>query len=264
MLMNRFHDLTIIVPVLNRYQDTYDCLSSIGAQISTSVVVLIDNGSVDGTWEKVRSDFPDVKVVRNRRNLGVTKAWNQGLALADTTYVGIVNNDVSFSIGSIEKLLAPLEMYEWIGATSPMTFQAKHDNIPPYAKPSSPDYFGEYSERTRAILGFTGWCFFFRRADFKHGFYPRTKLWYQDDDFVSTIMLNHYAYKPFECIFPGKAPIIVREAVVVHATSGSMNQITFKALRNVLDRMAYSRKWKASVAHQLLQEVEWGMPVPLY
>jgi len=72
-------------------------------------VVVIDNGSSDGTEEFVRTSFPQVRIVRTEKNLGYSGGFNLGLRFAfeenDAKYVLITNNDVKVDEKVISELV---------------------------------------------------------------------------------------------------------------------------------------------------------------
>src|SRR3989339_1749059 len=84
-----------------------DCLESIAKQefIDYSVMV-IDNGSNDETVEFVRLNYPTVSVLQNFRNLGYAKANNQGIMLAKSAYVLVINPDVILEPDYLKKMIS--------------------------------------------------------------------------------------------------------------------------------------------------------------
>ncbi len=56
-------------------------------------MVLVDNGSVDGTIEMVREEFPWVKLVENGRNVGFAAGCNAGMHVSTGTYILLFNPD---------------------------------------------------------------------------------------------------------------------------------------------------------------------------
>jgi len=89
-----------------------ECLASVGAAgdgLDLRVAVF-DNGSSDGTVEQVQSDFPEVHLVRSRRNLGFGAAHNRLLDECDSKYALLLNPDTVLRpdcpLRLIESLLA--------------------------------------------------------------------------------------------------------------------------------------------------------------
>lgn len=89
--------LTIIVLTWNNFADTAECLHSLRQlDYPRYDVVLVDNGSTDGSIERLQSAFPEVEIIRNDRNLGYAGGNNVGIKHALTNgaeYLLILNND---------------------------------------------------------------------------------------------------------------------------------------------------------------------------
>lgn len=86
---------------------------------AVSEVVVVDNGSTDGTEELVRAKCPSAKLIRNGDNRGFAAAANQGLRAATGGYVLLLNPDVSFKPGFVKALRAVLESDSTAGAVAP-------------------------------------------------------------------------------------------------------------------------------------------------
>lgn len=56
-------------------------------------LIVVDNASTDNTIEMLRADFPDVRLIANKTNLGISKAANQGIEVSRGEYVLLVNAD---------------------------------------------------------------------------------------------------------------------------------------------------------------------------
>src|SRR5271157_4103712 len=98
-------ETTVVVPVYNQLDYTRKCLESLKAhRTGISEIIVIDNGSIDGTTEYLR-DLDYVTVVRNSENLGCASAWNQGISAACSPWVLFLNNDVIVTSGWIEGML---------------------------------------------------------------------------------------------------------------------------------------------------------------
>jgi GT2 family glycosyltransferase len=73
-------------------------------------VIVVDNGSVDGSVQHLAARHPSVRVVVNPANLGFSAACNAGAALAaDADVVVFLNNDMRVEKGFLRELLTPIE-----------------------------------------------------------------------------------------------------------------------------------------------------------
>lgn len=95
----RFH---VVIPVFNRLPLTIRCLESLSAQTDKGMeIILIDDGSTDGTSEVVQERFPEVQVIRGDGTLWWSGAVNLGVrralsSAAPDDYILLVNNDTYF------------------------------------------------------------------------------------------------------------------------------------------------------------------------
>ena len=86
--------VTILVVSWNSLRDVRRCLRSIREMKFRDISVLVvDNGSVDGTPARVREEFPEVVVRVNARNEGLPAAINTGLGLASGEFVMLLDVD---------------------------------------------------------------------------------------------------------------------------------------------------------------------------
>lgn len=81
-------------------------------------ILIIDNGSVDGTIEYLR-EWPKIHVIRNNRNLGFAHGHNQGIALSDADAVLLVNQDLILDPRCIEQLVRELVDHPNIASVCP-------------------------------------------------------------------------------------------------------------------------------------------------
>lgn len=101
----------ISVIVLNyngkRYLD--DCLGSLASQTySDFEVIIVDNGSTDGSHEYIKAQYPWAKVVRNEKNLGFAGGTNSGIMAAKGEFVLTFNNDARADSRLLEYLHKPM------------------------------------------------------------------------------------------------------------------------------------------------------------
>jgi GT2 family glycosyltransferase len=72
-------------------------------------VLVVDNGSSDGTAEHVRASWPGVRLLELPENIGVAAALNRGVAACSTQLVALLNNDVELAPGWLATLVAALD-----------------------------------------------------------------------------------------------------------------------------------------------------------
>jgi N-acetylglucosaminyl-diphospho-decaprenol L-rhamnosyltransferase len=84
-------DVSIVVVTYNAKGHLSNCLSAVAD--SKHEVIVVDNGSVDGTAELVRSMFPSVRLVQLEQNLGFGVANNEGMRRASGRYFLLLNSD---------------------------------------------------------------------------------------------------------------------------------------------------------------------------
>ncbi|MFC4765811.1 glycosyltransferase family 2 protein [Effusibacillus consociatus] len=120
--------ISIIIPLFNQYQVTEQCLNSIFKKTGIPYeLILIDNGSTDGTREKISrlevKDYDQLKnlqIIYNRDNLGVAKAWNQGIKQANGDFICICNNDIVVSKNWLPPLVEQMRSNLNLGMVSPV------------------------------------------------------------------------------------------------------------------------------------------------
>lgn len=105
------YPVSIIVPLFNQCEYTAACLGSIAEHTPEHLyeIVLVDNGSTDGTAELLEQLGGDVTIIRNEQNLGFSAACNQGAAAARGRYLLFLNNDTVAQEGWLEPLIGVLE-----------------------------------------------------------------------------------------------------------------------------------------------------------
>lgn len=110
-------DVSIVIPVHNRWGFTYHCLRSIAEQPDevSHEVILVDNGSTDDTV-KAGVKVNGLKILRFEENLGFVEGCNRGAIAASGRYVLFLNNDVLVTQGWLHALLGVLEKKPRCGA----------------------------------------------------------------------------------------------------------------------------------------------------
>ncbi len=102
----------VIIPVFNRLHYTINCISSLKQQNFRDFrIIVVDDGSTDGTYSHIRNNFPDVEVLRGDGNLWWTGATNLAVDhileknVPDDDFILTLNNDLIVKPDYFEKLL---------------------------------------------------------------------------------------------------------------------------------------------------------------
>jgi len=118
--------VVIVVLNWNGLADTLACLASLAElDYPERKVVVVDNGSTDGSVRAIRERFPTVTVLENGENLGYTGGNNAGLRYAlghGADYVLLLNNDTVVAPGFLRRLVDAAEADPRIGLVGPTIY----------------------------------------------------------------------------------------------------------------------------------------------
>ena len=92
----RFLSASIVIPTKNRKEDLRRALLSIRLQNTDLHVIVMDDGSTDGTLDMIAAEFPEVELHTSEVSRGPTNERNRGTALASTPLVISIDDDCEF------------------------------------------------------------------------------------------------------------------------------------------------------------------------
>lgn len=109
--------LTYVVPTWNGLKVLPMVLDSIARQGADPIsVIVVDNGSSDGSLDWLRREWPAIAVVELDVNTGFAHAVNRGIEASTTAYVALLNNDVELESGWTTEMLAAIQTDARIGS----------------------------------------------------------------------------------------------------------------------------------------------------
>lgn len=119
--MSNNFDLSIIIVNFNTRQLLDDCLASVFKAVAPAKgleVIVVDNGSTDGSQEMVVKKYSQAKLVINKKNLGFARANNEGRKIAKGRYLLFLNSDTVVGHYSFVKPLKFLKNHPKVGAAT--------------------------------------------------------------------------------------------------------------------------------------------------
>jgi|SRR5579859_6177486 len=224
--------VVVILLNWNNAHFTAPCIRSLQkSDYRNMQILVVDNGSKDGSPESLQSDFPDATVIRNSENLGFAAGNNVGIHAALETgakYVLILNNDTEVDPGLVRELVSICEKDDSIGISTAKMYFMNPSNVIWFAGSTVNLWTGTfrhvgYGEIDRgqfddvAEPGFATGCCFLIRADLlkKLGGFEESFFIYAEDLDLSV-----------RCRKSGYRIVFNPQAKLWHKESGTMAKST--------------------------------------
>ena len=175
-------------------------------------VIVVDNGSADGSIEALRHHLPQAQVIANERNLGFGAANNRGVAAAQTEFVLLLNPDCLLDRAQIAALVEAADRYPDACLIAPQLLDKNSQPEANYRwKVNSWKARGAVFDADACVGFASGACLLIRTEAMRRigGFDENFFLYYEDDDLC--LRLDRYC-----------GPLIVAPAArVTHLSRGS-------------------------------------------
>lgn len=116
--------VSVIIVSYNTKTLTKNCICSLieNTKNLQFEIIVVDNGSVDGSLEqisKLQKKFKNIRLLKNRKNLGFAKANNQGIKIAKGDYILLLNSDTKVKKDALNKLVKCAQDKSDAGVVSP-------------------------------------------------------------------------------------------------------------------------------------------------
>lgn len=231
---------SIVIPTCNGREWLADCIYSIRTHTNTPYeIIVVDNGSADGTWEFLRDER--VIFLSSGVNRGFPAACNLGIRLSRGEAVLLLNDDVMVGPNWLELMLECLYREENVGMVGPMTNYASglqmtadpYTSLLEMAEAYQRDHRGEQREVNRLV----GFCLLMKREVLRtvglldERFSPGH---FEDDDLC------------YRARLAGFRLMIAKDTFVYHRGSASFSKQAEDTLRALLEtnRNKFMEKWQ--------------------
>ena len=217
--------ISVVIATFEGRNHLARCIPSLLATCAEDVeLIVVDNGSTDGTPAWLAAEYPGVTVIALGRNVGFGEANRRGIEAARGELVALLNNDTVVEPGWLDALVAPLDRDPEIAASCAVLRLLDHPDVL-NACGGGMTWLGYGFDRdlgfpfsglgnlpeTAATLFPTAAAALLRKADFtaSGGFDPVFFMYHEDVDFGWRLWLL------------GKKVVVCRNAVVRHAWGGT-------------------------------------------
>lgn len=144
------------------------CLEALYAQTNAlREVVVVDNGSTDGSCEWIAAQYPQVKLLINKCNKGFAAGYNRAISACSGEWVLVLNTDVFLEVDFVERALPVLEAVPEVGAVTGRVYQqgtSEWLNSGFFLRPQMRTRHSEKMEEQEDVFGCSGALILFRRA----------------------------------------------------------------------------------------------------
>ena len=222
-------------------------------------IIVIDNQSIDGSCQAIRTEFPDVILMENSENEGFPKANNQGFSIAKGDYIFMLNPDTEFQENSIEKLRQFLEDNKSVGIVAPglLNTDGTHQSSV-WRYPSLFSIFCEFHYLTSLLKrknyldkdftkqfeaeSFSGAAIFFRKSVLdKIGNLDETMFWIEDVEFCFRAVQND-----IKCVYFPETKIIH------HIGQSAKKNYTISISNQVFNKIKFFNKHHSNFSAKLV------------
>lgn len=130
MKLEKHPKVSAIIPTYNLKEVLLECIKSVVDQDYPNIeIIVVDNGSVDGTSKAVKKQFSQVNLIRKPKNLGVTGGANAGIKKATGDYVWLVDHDNILKSDMLSEMIKLAESNPKIGIVVPKIYYWERKDI---------------------------------------------------------------------------------------------------------------------------------------
>lgn len=266
MVKNNYPKVSIIFSNLNGGKEPLECLASIQNLTypkSKVETIVIDNGSTDGSPEKIAKKFQQVKLIRLKKAIGLPASLNLGIRRSTGQLIFIANDDIVFEKNSVSRMASYLKNHKDVGVLGGKVFYKNQPKKLTDSASSFNFYLGSIKKTNNQseILWLQSCAIMIPKTVFDKiglfdvGFYP---LYFDDFDFClrvkkANLKLAHLSNavfwhgcgktteksansKIYYWWYRNKIRFLLKNASPVQITSSLICQIFVSFIRSIIER----------------------------
>lgn len=279
--------LSVVVLSWNTREILRACLDALQRDVPCLAreVIVVDNGSTDGSAEMVAGQYPGVRLIRNAENRLYAEANNQGARAAGGRYLCLLNSDTKIRPGALDRMLAFLQANPGHAAVAPRlvnpdgTLQRACRRFPtlldPLLESTSLGRFppgtwltwwsrmGDFDHRhSRDVPQPPGACFLMRTAEYLAlgGLEPRLSLFFND-----VHLCRGLSHKGRRIRYLAEAEVMHHQGSSTRAQAWRQRNLLWTRNRATYYRMNYGRwaeRWLSAIlalwALECNLRIRWG------
>ena len=145
-------DLSIIIVSYNTSDLIRTCLDSIvSINDCGKEIIVVDNGSTDGSIELIKNNYPSVHTINNEANRGFAAANNQALKLSKGRYIFFLNPDAEFLPSTFQNMISFMDQNPHVGLAGVKMINPDGTHQESFSK-----YYPAQNETSTELLGLKG------------------------------------------------------------------------------------------------------------
>jgi hypothetical protein len=186
--MNFSNEISVILVTYNHQRYVNNCLDTL--LLNEMEIIVVDNGSTDGTIELIEQEYSSIKLIKSYENLGYGRGINLGFENSTKEYIVVINPDTKVQKESILNLVKPLKNnHNTVTIPKVLFYEGKHintcGNIEHFTGLTFTRYMGsEETQHNKAeyVGGLSGVCFALKKSDYENlGGFDKNFFMYMED-----------------------------------------------------------------------------------
>lgn len=234
--------LTVVVPNWNGIDFIEDCLTSLLSQSVESKIIVVDNGSIDGSNTLVKEKFPQVELIQLDKNYGFAGGVNRGIEKAiydGGEFIALLNNDAVAHEDWLKNLVATIKANPQTGMVTSKIKRSEGNLLDstgdfysiwgfPYPRGRDEEDIGQYDDK-KEVFGCSGGATLYRADMLKRiGFFDEDFFAYFEDVDIS-----------FRAQLAGWKALYEPSAVVTHYVGGTSSKLSGFARYHTVKNFVY-------------------------